>query len=64
MSGPTELSLEAVRDFIILNGGKVRNHDLVKHFKKFLTKPQNRGERSPVYLNRSTYLIAPIVLIR
>ncbi|KAK6628942.1 hypothetical protein RUM43_002759 [Polyplax serrata] len=44
MSGPTELSLEAVRDFIILNGGKVRNHDLVKHFKKFLTKPQNRDD--------------------
>ncbi|EEB19215.1 conserved hypothetical protein [Pediculus humanus corporis] len=44
MSSSAELSFDAVKDFIILNGGKVRNHDLVKHFKKFLTKPQNRDD--------------------
>lgn len=44
MAGPNELSFDAVRDFILKNGGKVRNHDLVKHFKKFLTRPESRGE--------------------
>lgn len=44
MAGPRELSFNAVRDFMINNGGKVKNHDLVKHFKKFLTKPENRGK--------------------
>ncbi|VVC27694.1 Hypothetical protein CINCED_3A000007 [Cinara cedri] len=42
MSVPNELSLESVRDFMIMNGGKVTNHDLVTHFKYFLTNPQNR----------------------
>ncbi|XP_034254629.1 ankyrin repeat domain-containing protein SOWAHC isoform X2 [Thrips palmi] len=42
MSVPSELSLEAVRRFMLENGGKVTNHDLVKHFKQFLTNPVNR----------------------
>jgi hypothetical protein len=37
------LSLEAIRDFMLENGGKVTNHDLVKHFKGFLTNPETRG---------------------
>lgn len=41
---PNELSLESVRDFMITNGGKVTNHDLVTRFKCFLTDPQNRGK--------------------
>ncbi|KAE8748265.1 hypothetical protein FOCC_FOCC004901 [Frankliniella occidentalis] len=44
MSVPTELSLEAVKKFMLENGGKVTNHDLVKHFKQFLTNPVNRVE--------------------
>ncbi|KAJ1525103.1 hypothetical protein ONE63_009945 [Megalurothrips usitatus] len=44
MSTPTELSLEAVQKFMLENGGKVTNHDLVKHFKQFLTNPVNRVE--------------------
>ncbi|KAL0280415.1 UNVERIFIED_CONTAM: hypothetical protein PYX00_001710 [Menopon gallinae] len=44
MAGPNELSFDAVRDFILKNGGKVRNHDLVKHFKKFLTRPESRDD--------------------
>lgn len=39
-----ELSLESVRDFMIMNGGRVTNHDLVTHFKYVLTNPQNRGK--------------------
>jgi len=37
------LSIEAIRDFMLENGGKVTNHDLVKHFKGFLTNPETRG---------------------
>ncbi|XP_054276571.1 ankyrin repeat domain-containing protein SOWAHA-like [Macrosteles quadrilineatus] len=37
-----ELTLEAVRDFMLLKGGKVTNHDLVKHFKPILTNPDTR----------------------
>lgn len=45
---PNDLSLESVRDFMITNGGRVTNHDLVTHFKYFLTNPQNRGKWSDV----------------
>lgn len=38
-----ELSVEAICDFMLENGGKVTNHDLVKHFKGFLTNPETRG---------------------
>lgn len=44
MAVPNELSLESVRDFMIMNDGRVTNHDLVTHFKYFLTNPQNRGK--------------------
>ncbi|XP_022165649.1 ankyrin repeat domain-containing protein SOWAHB isoform X5 [Myzus persicae] len=44
MAVPNELSLESVRDFMIMNDGRVTNHDLVTHFKYFLTNPQNRAE--------------------
>lgn len=43
MAAPTEFTLESVRDFILLNGGKVTNHELVKHFKIFLTDPSSKG---------------------
>lgn len=43
MSTPTELSLEAVKNYMLENGGKVTNHELVKHFKAFLTNPETRG---------------------
>ena len=43
MAVPSELSLDAIRDFMLENGGKVTNHDLVKHFKRFLTDPETRG---------------------
>jgi hypothetical protein len=43
MAVPSDLSVEAIRDFMLENGGKVTNHDLVKHFKRFLTDPETRG---------------------
>ena len=43
MAAPREFTLEAVRCFIIEKGGKVTNHELVKHFKQFLTDPATKG---------------------
>lgn len=34
MSGPTEFCEESVRQFMLANGGRVTNHELVKHFKQ------------------------------
>jgi len=53
MAVPNELSLESVRDFMIMNNGRVTNHDLVTHFKYFLTNPQNRG----MFIKVSIFLV-------
>ncbi|XP_063987182.1 ankyrin repeat domain-containing protein SOWAHA-like isoform X6 [Diachasmimorpha longicaudata] len=44
MATPSELSLEEIRKYLLDNGGSARNHDLVKHFKSFLTDPETRVE--------------------
>ncbi|XP_076665296.1 ankyrin repeat domain family member sosondowah isoform X3 [Andrena cerasifolii] len=44
MATPSELSLEEIRKYLLENGGTARNHDVVKHFKKFLTDPETRVE--------------------
>lgn len=47
---PSELSLKEIHYFMIKNGGKVTNHDLVKYFKKFLTNPSTQGKfRCPIF---------------
>lgn len=45
MAAPREISLEAVRDFMLDKGGRVTNQDLVRHFKYVLTDPYTKGER-------------------
>ncbi|KAI9554786.1 hypothetical protein GHT06_020063 [Daphnia sinensis] len=42
MAAPTEFTLESVREFMLERGGKVTNHELVKHFKQFLTDPYTK----------------------
>ncbi|XP_063235251.1 ankyrin repeat domain-containing protein SOWAHB [Bacillus rossius redtenbacheri] len=42
MAAPSELSQEAILNFMLAHGGRVTNHDLVKHFKKILTDPETR----------------------
>ncbi|XP_076171514.1 uncharacterized protein LOC143148748 isoform X1 [Ptiloglossa arizonensis] len=42
MATPSELSLEEIRKYLLENGGTARNHDVVKHFKRFLTDPETR----------------------
>nr|XP_034185832.1 ankyrin repeat domain-containing protein SOWAHC isoform X4 [Osmia lignaria] len=44
MATPSELSIEEIRNYLLENGGTARNHDVVKHFKKFLTDPETRVE--------------------
>ncbi|XP_067203836.1 ankyrin repeat domain-containing protein SOWAHC isoform X1 [Linepithema humile] len=44
MAMPSELSLEEIRNYLLENGGTARNHDLVKHFRRFLTDPETRVE--------------------
>ncbi|XP_037045054.1 ankyrin repeat domain-containing protein SOWAHC isoform X3 [Bradysia coprophila] len=44
MSVPCELSLSEIRNFMLIKGGKVTNHELVKYFKKFLTNPNTQAE--------------------
>lgn len=44
MAAPSEFTLDSVRDFILQNGGRVTNHELVKHFKIFLTNPLSKGK--------------------
>lgn len=46
MAAPTEFTLESVREFMLEKGGKVTNHELVKHFKQFLTDPYTKGNFS------------------
>lgn len=39
-----EFNLEIVKDFIVSRLGKVTNHELVSHFKPFLSNPEKKGE--------------------
>lgn len=42
MADDFTFSAESVLKYLISNGGKVSNHDLVKHFKKFLSGPDSQ----------------------
>lgn len=46
MAAPRDLSIAEIRNFMIANGGRVTNHELVKHFRHFLTNPNTKGECS------------------
>lgn len=37
------LTLEQIHLYLLQNGGKVRNRDVVRHFKSFLTDPVTKG---------------------
>ena len=41
-SFPTEFSLESVRQYMLMRDGQVTNHELVKHFKHWLTHPTEK----------------------
>ena len=51
-----EFTLESVKQFIVSSGGKVKNHELVTHFKSFLNDQSRKGnEKLPVMLLQQTY---------
>ena len=39
----SEFTEDSVREFLIANGGRVKNTDLVTYFKKFLNDPDRKG---------------------
>ncbi len=54
MSGPTEFTLESVRQYMLLQDGRVTNHELVKYFKAWLTHPtekESARQRFKEYVN-------------
>lgn len=63
MASPQELSLSSIRDFMLKNGGKVTNHDLVKHFKKFLTNPTTQGKNNCLITSENIFINKCYVLI-
>lgn len=44
MSANEPLTFAAVRDYMLKNDGKVRNHDLVTHFRTQLNDPVNKSK--------------------
>ena len=43
MSSDERITQLSVREFMLKNNGKVRNHDLVTHFRKQLNDPVNKS---------------------
>ena len=46
-----EFNVEYVKDFMLERGGRIRNHELVTHFKNFLNHPENKGKHIKTLLN-------------
>jgi len=44
-----QLSIVDIRNYMLQNDGKVTNHALVKHFKKYLTHTQSESESRNIY---------------
>lgn len=44
MSGNEGITLQSVREFLVKNNGKVKNIDLVHHFRQQLNDPANKSE--------------------
>lgn len=60
MDLPSELSLNEIRKFMLKNGGKVTNHELVKYFKKFLTNPDTKGNTATSFILIECAFINPV----
>ncbi|XP_018015543.1 ankyrin repeat domain-containing protein SOWAHB [Hyalella azteca] len=59
-NGATEFSLDAVRDFMLCRGGRVTNHELVQHFKSFLTNTDNKElarDQFKQYVNTLSHVV-------
>lgn len=60
MAVPSELSLDEIRNFMLKNGGKVTNHELVKYFRKFLTHPDTKGKMWFINIFMNWYQLAQV----
>ena len=56
-SAMTEIDADLVRDFIVSRGGKVKNNELVSHFKNFLNDPRTKGINLEISLTRTFSVI-------
>ena len=41
----SDFTLDSVQDFMLSHGGRVKNHELVTHFKAYLNDPERKGAR-------------------
>lgn len=55
MSANEAITHDSVRDFLVKNNGKVKNIDLVHHFRQQLNDPVNKSEyaRMLLFINES-----------
>lgn len=44
-----QLSIVDIRNYMLQNDGRVTNHALVKHFKKYLTHTQSESETAKTH---------------
>ncbi|GFY65907.1 uncharacterized protein TNIN_242801 [Trichonephila inaurata madagascariensis] len=49
MADELTCSSEAIQKYLVDNGGKISNQELVKHFKKFLTGPNSRPDARAIF---------------
>lgn len=53
-----QLSIVDIRNYMLQNDGRVTNHALVKHFKKYLTHTQSESETAKTHTNAHNETIA------
>lgn len=58
-----QLSIVDIRNYMLQNDGRVTNHALVKHFKKYLTHTQSESETAKTETNTMKQLHAIVLLI-
>ena len=40
----SDFTLDSVKEFMLSHGGRVKNHELVTHFKGYLNDPDRKGK--------------------
>lgn len=58
-----QLSIVDIRNYMLQNDGKVTNHALVKHFKKYLTHTQSESESIPCEMRICVHIKLPVDII-
>lgn len=58
-----QLSIVDIRNYMLQNDGRVTNHALVKHFKKYLTHTQSESETAKKTQTHTMKQLHAIVLL-